>query len=129
MDTSSTNVHFHGTNTPPTCHADEVIHTLINSGQTFIYSVPFPSNEPAGLYWYHPHVHGISEASVLGDATGAIIVEGIENLQPKVSGLPARVLLIRDTLLPGMRSRLPEFPPRIFRSTTSRYPIPIIRRL
>lgn len=32
MDDSSVNIHYHGTNTPPTCHQDEVIHTLINSG-------------------------------------------------------------------------------------------------
>jgi len=34
MDTS-VNMHFHGLNTSPKCHSDEVIHTLVNSGQTF----------------------------------------------------------------------------------------------
>ena len=101
MDSSSTNVHFHGTNTPPVCHQDEVIHTLINSGQTFAYEVHFPSNEPPGMYWYHPHAHGLAEMSVLGGATGAIIIDGIENLQPKVAGLTQRVLVVRDNLVPG----------------------------
>ncbi len=27
MDASSVNIHYHGTNTSPTCHSDEVIHT------------------------------------------------------------------------------------------------------
>ncbi len=27
MTASSVNIHYHGTNTPPTCHQDEVIHT------------------------------------------------------------------------------------------------------
>ena len=31
MDASSVNIHYHGTNVSPTCHQDEVIHTLINS--------------------------------------------------------------------------------------------------
>jgi FtsP/CotA-like multicopper oxidase with cupredoxin domain len=101
MDSSSTNVHFHGTNTPPVCHQDEVIHTLINSGQTFTYEVHFPSNEPPGMYWYHPHAHGLAEMSVLGGATGAIIIDGIENLQPKVAGLTQRVLVVRDNPVPG----------------------------
>jgi len=101
MNTASVNVHFHGTNTSPTCHSDEVIHTLINSGETFTYNVTFPANEPPGLYWYHPHVHGISEAAVLGGASGAIMVEGIENLQPAVAGLPERILLIRDQNVAG----------------------------
>lgn len=101
MDDSSTNVHFHGTNTSPTCGQDEVIHTLINSGQTFTYDVKFPANEPPGLYWYHPHVHGMSEAAVQGGASGGIIVNGIQNVQPRVAGLPQRLLIVRDNPVPG----------------------------
>src|ERR1700722_885974 len=96
MTVSSVNVHFHGTNTPPRCHSDEVVHTLINSGQTFRYRLTIPKDEPPGLYWYHPHVHGISSKAVEGGGTGAIEVEGIANLQHAVSGLPERFLVIRD---------------------------------
>lgn len=39
MTPSSTNLHYHGTNTSPTCGQDEVVHTIINSGQTFRYDV------------------------------------------------------------------------------------------
>jgi FtsP/CotA-like multicopper oxidase with cupredoxin domain len=98
MTITSLNVHFHGTNTSPVCHSDQVVHTIINSGETFEYSVKFPPNEPPGLYWYHPHVHGLSEAAVQGGASGAIVVEGIENVQPEVAGLPERVLMIRDQI-------------------------------
>ena len=101
MTITSLNVHFHGTNTSPRCHGDQVIHTLINSGQTFIYSLKFPTSEPPGLYWYHPHVHGIAEAAVQGGASGAIVVEGIENIQPAVAGLPERVLIVRDQTIPN----------------------------
>jgi len=101
MTLSSVNVHYHGTNTSPTCHQDEVIYTMINSGETFSYDVAFPSDEPPGLYWYHPHVHGIAEAAVQGGASGAIIVEGIQNVQPAVAGLPERVLVIRDQPVAG----------------------------
>ena len=52
----------------PPATGDEVIHTIINSGETFQYSLKFPTNEPPGLYWYHPHVHGIAEAAVQGGA-------------------------------------------------------------
>jgi FtsP/CotA-like multicopper oxidase with cupredoxin domain len=97
---SSVNIHFHGTNVSPACHSDEVIHTLINSGETFRYDVWFPQDEPPGLYWYHPHVHHLSEAAVLGGASGVIVVAGIENLQPAVGGLPERILTIRDQDLP-----------------------------
>jgi FtsP/CotA-like multicopper oxidase with cupredoxin domain len=99
MTDTSTNVHFHGTNTAPTCHSDEVIRTLINSGESFTYVIHIPKDEPPGLYWYHPHVHGISSASVTGGACGAIVVEGIEAIQPAVQGLPQRVLVLRDQAL------------------------------
>ncbi len=101
MDNNSVNIHWHGTNVPPTCHQDEVINTLVNTGESFDYRVHFPADEPPGLYWYHPHVHGIAEGAVLGGASGAIIVQGTENVNPIVSGLPARTLIIRDNLLPG----------------------------
>jgi FtsP/CotA-like multicopper oxidase with cupredoxin domain len=106
MTGSSMNIHYHGTNTAPTCHSDEVIKTLINSGQTFQYTLAFPTNEPPGLYWYHPHVHGIAEAALQGGAIGLIVVEGLHNIQPAVTGLRNRLLIIGDQhtvqgLVPG----------------------------
>jgi FtsP/CotA-like multicopper oxidase with cupredoxin domain len=102
MNSASVNMHFHGTNTTPTCHSDEVIHTLVNPGELFQYHIKFPATEPPGLYWYHPHVHGQSEAAVLAGATGAIVVQGIEKLQPAVAGLPERILVMRDQIVPGL---------------------------
>ena len=96
MTQSSLNIHFHGTNTSPTCHSDEVIKTLVNSNQTFQYDIAIPADEPPGLYWYHPHVHGLAEAALLGGASGALVVDGIENIQPAVSQLRHRILMFRD---------------------------------
>ena len=96
MNSSSVNIHYHGTNTSPTCGQDEVIKTVINTGQTFQYNVAFPANEPPGLYWYHPHIHGFAELAVLGGASGAIVVDGIQNVQHDVAGLPQQILVIRD---------------------------------
>jgi FtsP/CotA-like multicopper oxidase with cupredoxin domain len=96
MTGTSTNIHYHGTNTSPACGADNVTKTLVNSGQTFHYSVAFPRSEPPGLYWYHGHVHGLAEASVQGGAAGIIVVDGIENVQPAVAGLRQRFFVVRD---------------------------------
>jgi FtsP/CotA-like multicopper oxidase with cupredoxin domain len=101
MTSASVNVHYHGTNVSPTCHSDEVIRTTINSGESFTYNVHFPWDEPAGLYWYHPHIHGISEAAVQGGATGLIVVHGIADVQPAVIGLRQRLLAVRDNLVPN----------------------------
>jgi FtsP/CotA-like multicopper oxidase with cupredoxin domain len=101
MNTASLNIHYHGTNTSPTCHQDDVINTIINANETFLYDVAFPDNEPPGLYWYHPHIHGIAEHALQGGAAGAIVVEGIEDVQPAVSELHERILLVRDQQVPG----------------------------
>jgi FtsP/CotA-like multicopper oxidase with cupredoxin domain len=103
MGPDVTNLHFHGLNVPPACHQDEVINTLVQPSETFDYTVQIPSDEPTGLYWYHPHPHGFSNQQALGGATGAIIVDGIENAVPAVAGLPQRVLVFRDQLRTGPR--------------------------
>jgi hypothetical protein len=36
-----------------------------------------------------------------GGASGAIVVDGIENLQPTVAGSPERMLLLRDQIVAG----------------------------
>jgi len=93
----STNLHFHGLTVPARCHEDEVLKTSIQPGEPpFEYRFRIPENEPPGLYWYHPHIHGFSSRQVMGGASGALIIEGIERAVPQVAGLPERVLVIRD---------------------------------
>jgi FtsP/CotA-like multicopper oxidase with cupredoxin domain len=97
MTLTSTNLHFHGLTVPASCHQDEVLKTSIQPGDPpFEYRFRIPENEPPGLYWYHPHIHGFSKAQVLGGLSGAMIIEGIERANTEVAGLPERVLVIRD---------------------------------
>jgi FtsP/CotA-like multicopper oxidase with cupredoxin domain len=97
MTSVSTNLHFHGLTIPPVCHQDDVLKTAIQPGDPpFEYRFRIPEDEPPGLYWYHPHIHGFTKAQVLGGASGALIVEGIERADKAVVGLPERVLIIRD---------------------------------
>lgn len=97
MTSTSTNLHFHGLTIPATCHQDDVLKTSIQPGDPpFQYRFRIPENEPPGLYWYHPHIHGFTKVQVLGGASGALIVEGVERANKAVAGLPERVLIIRD---------------------------------
>jgi FtsP/CotA-like multicopper oxidase with cupredoxin domain len=113
----STNIHFHGLNIPPICHQDDVIDTIIQSGDpAFQYNIQVPSNDSPGMYWYHPHVHGNTTTQVEGGAAGAIIIEG--SLQG-TQGLPERVLVIRqqfenpDSWIPGPNELTINFQPAI----------------
>jgi FtsP/CotA-like multicopper oxidase with cupredoxin domain len=100
MTATSTNLHFHGLTVPPLCHQDEVVMTSIQPQDgAFEYHFRIPADEPPGLYWYHPHIHGFSSVQVQGGASGALIVEGLERANPAVQGLPERVLVIRDQAL------------------------------
>ena len=97
MTPLSTNLHFHGLSVPPTCHQDDVLKTMVQPGDpAFEYHFQVPADQPAGLYWYHPHVHGFTSPQVLGGASGALIVEGIERSVPELAGLSERVFVIRD---------------------------------
>ena len=97
MSPVSTNLHFHGLTIPPVCHQDDVMKTSVQPGDApFEYRFRIPDDEPPGLYWYHPHIHGFSKQQLLGGASGALIVEGIERAKASVAGLPERVFIIRD---------------------------------
>ncbi|HEX4322124.1 MAG TPA: multicopper oxidase domain-containing protein [Acidobacteriaceae bacterium] len=97
MSPVSTNLHFHGLTIPPVCHQDDVMKTSIQPGSApFEYRFRIPDNEPPGLYWYHPHIHGFSKQQLLGGASGALIVEGIERVKKAAAGLPERVFILRD---------------------------------
>jgi FtsP/CotA-like multicopper oxidase with cupredoxin domain len=97
MTSLSTNLHFHGLTIPPLCHQDDVLKTSIQPGDpVFEYRFRIPADEPPGLYWYHPHLHGLTKVQVLGGASGAIIVDGVERADKAVAGLPERLLIIRD---------------------------------
>jgi FtsP/CotA-like multicopper oxidase with cupredoxin domain len=120
MTSLSTNLHFHGMTIPPVCHQDDVLHTVLQPhGPSFEYKIRIPEDALPGLYWYHPHVHGFTNRQVLGGASGAIIIEGLEQRNPLAAGLPERVLVVRDQDLlhpdaepvasPGMP------PPRVIR--------------
>ncbi len=92
----STNLHFHGLAIAPTCHQDEVTSTSIGPAESYEYRFQIPEDQPPGLYWYHPHLHGFSKMQVLGGASGALIIDGAEKVDREVAGLPERVLVVRD---------------------------------
>lgn len=97
MGPTSANLHFHGLTAPPVCHQDDVLKTSIQPDDPpFEYRLRIPAGEPPGVYWYHPHIHGFSKLQVLGGASGALIIEGVEQANPELAGLPERVLVIRD---------------------------------
>lgn len=92
-----TNIHTHGMLVPPNfptalnpTYGDNVFVLTFNSanGQanpgphihadvrydSTDYEIKIPSNHPSGLYWFHPHIHGISLNQVSAGMAGIITV-------------------------------------------------------
>lgn len=110
MRGGATNLHFHGLSLPPRCHQDDTLHTLIEPGDpAFEYRLKIPKDQAPGLYWYHPHVHGFTEEQILGGASGALIIEGMQHAVPRVAGLREHVFVIRDEpISPASLSEKPD---------------------
>jgi FtsP/CotA-like multicopper oxidase with cupredoxin domain len=102
--TGMTNLHVHGFAVPPVVPQDEVLTTCTDPAvgpamcghREFTYHYRVPANMPAGLYWYHPHVHGEVQAQMLMGLSGAIVVEGPEDDARRAAGIEDRIFIVRQ---------------------------------
>ncbi|HVJ53606.1 MAG TPA: multicopper oxidase family protein [Aliidongia sp.] len=103
--TGATNLHLHGFAVPPTVPQDEVLKTCIDPAtgpahcgrREFTYHYRVSASMPAGLYWYHPHVHGEVQAQMLMGLSGAIVVEGPEDDARRAAGIEDRIFIVRQS--------------------------------
>ncbi|HLH26176.1 MAG TPA: multicopper oxidase domain-containing protein [Chloroflexota bacterium] len=91
-----TNLHVHGMHVSPVGNGDNIFLSF-NPGQSNQYEYPIPPNQPSGLYWYHPHRHGLTDQQDGFGMMGAMIVEGAIDRIPGVAGLRERLLIIHAT--------------------------------
>ncbi|MDQ0767923.1 FtsP/CotA-like multicopper oxidase with cupredoxin domain [Pseudarthrobacter defluvii] len=87
-----TNLHVHGLHVSPDNNGDNVFVT-VTPGSSFDYEYRLPGNHPPGLYWYHPHHHGMVADQVFAGLFGAIIVEDPQGIETSAE----RVLVVSDT--------------------------------
>jgi FtsP/CotA-like multicopper oxidase with cupredoxin domain len=97
-----TNLHLHGLHVSPDGNGDNVFVT-VEPGESFDYDHRLPEDHPPGVYWYHPHHHGMVADQISGGLYGAIIVGDPDsatgnNLAP-FSVTRARVLVVSDISL------------------------------
>jgi FtsP/CotA-like multicopper oxidase with cupredoxin domain len=94
------NVHFHGMSVSPQGNSDNVF-VHVQPGETFHYQVRIPASgrQGPGLFWYHPHAHGFVNDQILAGMSGALVVDGIDELFPLLHGLPERLFLIKHVKL------------------------------
>lgn len=90
-----TNLHFHGLHTSPRGSSDNV-HIVVAPGETFDYEVKIPASQPKGLYWYHAHIHHLSEKQVMGGLSGALIVDGFREQFPELASVRERLMVLKS---------------------------------
>lgn len=106
-----TNLHLHGVHVSPSGNSDNVL-VRIDPGDSFDYEYQVPANHPAGLYWYHPHLHGTTTEQVFGGMAGALIVEGELDKVAGIAGLRERLLVLQATEHDGSGTLVPPSPTR-----------------
>ena len=89
-----TNLHVHGLHVSPQASSDNVF-VEVMPGESFDYSYRLPADHPPGVYWYHPHHHGLVAGQIFAGLFGAIIVEEPEAIPVNSE----RVLIVSDTTL------------------------------
>ena len=100
----STNLHYHGLHVSPTGNADNIF-IEVPSQESFTYEFQIPSNHPAGLFWYHPHYHGLVASQVAGGLAGLFVVRGELDEIPVVKAATEEFLVLQDFSL-GNNNRL-----------------------
>lgn len=89
------NTHFHGMHVSPLPKADD-IYLDIPFGKSYDYDFQVPSNHPGGLYWYHPHVHGVVDTQIYSGLSGMLLVEGGAEHIPELKGVRQRLLALKN---------------------------------
>jgi FtsP/CotA-like multicopper oxidase with cupredoxin domain len=90
-----TNLHFHGLHIPPTGKADDAFRT-VEPGQTADYEFQIPEDHPGGLFWYHPHFHGLVAKQVFSGLAGTFVVRGAEDALPEFQTAQESILVLQD---------------------------------
>jgi FtsP/CotA-like multicopper oxidase with cupredoxin domain len=88
---------FNSANGKPNLDSSFHIHGAVNTDWTD-YQITLPAHHPSGLFWFHPHAHGISLNQVSAGLSGIITVGQVSDY---VKGLPDNVavrhLILKDT--------------------------------
>ena len=90
----TTNLHTHGLHVSPQGNGDNPF-VAIEPGESFTYEIALPADHPPGVFWYHPHHHGMVADQVFAGLFGAIVVEDVD----AIPVTRERLLVISDVTI------------------------------
>lgn len=89
------NLHYHGMHVPPTGRADNVFLT-VPPGESQLYEFSIPADHPAGMFWYHPHLHGSVARQVSRGLAGVFLVRGELDQIPEIAAAREHFMVLQD---------------------------------
>lgn len=106
-----TNLHFHGFRVSPAGIADNVLRDIAPAvtsvttaaGESVRIVVHIPKDHPPGLFWYHPHMHGLVDGQVYPGLAGLIVIGGLLKNLPTLKGITKRTMALTSIQLDGNR--------------------------
>jgi len=84
MTESPLNLHTHGLHISPRGNSDNVM-LYIPPGMSTTHVYDIPRNMPQGLYWYHPHLHGLTAPHVYAGLAGMLAIGRTDGNLPVVT--------------------------------------------
>jgi FtsP/CotA-like multicopper oxidase with cupredoxin domain len=98
-----TNLHFHGFRVSPAGLADNVLRTIapavttkaVKPRKSVRIVVHIPTDHEQGLYWYHPHFHGLVDAQVYPGLAGMIVVGDVLRNFPWLHHIRRRTMALQ----------------------------------
>jgi FtsP/CotA-like multicopper oxidase with cupredoxin domain len=95
-----TNTHFHGFHVTPEGAGDNVF-AHVHPGETFHHDFVIPADHPGGLYWYHPHMHGLTNTQLYRGLAGLFVIGGGAAALPALADKTHVLMGIRNTAIAG----------------------------
>ena len=96
-----TNFHTHGLHTSPIGISDNVLRIMPATSNDAV-AIDVPDDVSPGTYWYHAHLHGLTEEQVFSGLAGTLIVNGLTaRLPTALQGVQQRLMDLKDVQLQG----------------------------
>lgn len=78
-------------------------HSIVAMGSVD-YRIDIPRNHPSGLFWFHPHVHGIALNQLSSGLAGVITIGDVGDYARKADGTPFSAAETRHLILKDMQA-------------------------
>jgi FtsP/CotA-like multicopper oxidase with cupredoxin domain len=110
---------FNSANGEPNLAKATHLHAAVNKDATD-YQIDIPQHHPAGIYWFHPHAHGISLNQISAGLAGLITIGQIEDYLPDLpADINTRHLILKDIQINGDKTLNTQEEPELCHSRSS----------